>query len=305
MKRIKSILICGLVLALTGVTSLVVAAGGEHNTKAIVRSIHGKASYKLAGGDWLTLRVNQELSPGTELKTDADSAAYLQVNGYTSTIKLTESTTLTLAKMQEMGSFLSPDTSTDLKLDGGKVLGSVRKISANSDYKVTVPNGVAGIRGTDFEVTVTVTANGGLTLVFTSCSGDVFCQVNVAPGTPGLSSQTLTTGQSWTVQGTTAPNGITTLNSPTTLPPAELGFIVLAIEQMHQIVNAAIVTTTPNGPINTTTIVPPNTSASQTGGTTTTATMENIGGGDGGSVDVRSSGPPAIGITIIPATPTQ
>ena len=31
MKRIKSILICGLVLALTGVTSLVVAAGGEHD----------------------------------------------------------------------------------------------------------------------------------------------------------------------------------------------------------------------------------------------------------------------------------
>jgi hypothetical protein len=296
MKRIKSILVCGLVLALTGVTSLVVAAGGEHNTKAIVRSIHGKASYKLAGGDWVALRVNQELAPGTELKTEADSAVYLQVNGYTSTVKLTENTTLTLAKMLEMGSFLSPDTSTDLKLDGGTVLGSVKKISANSDYKITVPNGVAGIRGTDFEVTVTVTAGGGLTITFTSVSGNVFCQVNVPPGTVGQSSQTLTTGQSWTVQGTTAPNGITTLNSPTTLPPAALGIIVLDIEKAEQIVHTAIVTSTPgaNGTTTTTTIVPPNTSASQTGGnsSSTTTTAAITGGsddGDGGSFSLTSS----------------
>ena len=51
------------------------------------------------------------------------------------------------------------DTSTDLKLDGGEILGQVRKLSANSDYKVTVPNGVAGVRGTDFGVKVVVGPN--------------------------------------------------------------------------------------------------------------------------------------------------
>ena len=213
----------------------------------------------------MPLRVNQELSPGTDLKTGADSQIFLQVNGVTSTVEMTESTEMTLTKMLEMGSFFSPDTSTELKLDGGTVLGNVKKISANSDYKVTVPNGVAGIRGTSFEVTVTVDNNGGLTIRFTSAKGDVFCQVSVPPGTLGQTSQTLHTGDTWVVTGTIA-RGITTLNSPTTLPPAALGIIVLDIEHMLQVVGTAIVTTTPNGTVNTTTIVPPNTSASQTGG---------------------------------------
>ena len=277
MKRIKSILICGLVLALTGVTTLVVAAGGERDTKAIVRSIHGKASFKVAGGDSMPLRGNQELSPGTELKTDADSRVYLQVNGYTSTVELTENTDVTLTKMLRMGS----DTSTELKLDGGMVLGDVRKISANSDYKVTVPNGVAGIRGTSFEVTVTVDANGGLTIRFTSAKGEVFCQVRVAPGTLGQSSQTLTTGETWVVTGTVA-GGITTLNSPTTLPPEALGIIVLEIERLDHLVGPTI-TTTPQGPVIITTIVPPNTSASQTGGNGDTQTTTVNGTDDGGS----------------------
>ncbi|MGA2556915.1 MAG: FecR domain-containing protein [Verrucomicrobiota bacterium] len=284
MKRIKSILICGLVLALTGVASLVVAAGGDWNTKAIVRAIHGKVSYKAGGGDWMPLKVNQELSPGTQLKTDPGSEAYLQVNGFASTVKLTENTTVTLSKMMQMGSFFSPDSSTDLKLDGGKVLGSVRKLSANSDYKVTVPNGVAGIRGTDFEVTVTVESNGALSITFTSVTGTVFCQVTVAPGTPGQSSQTLTTGQSWTVTGTVA-NGITTLNSPITMPAAALGAIVLSVEQMQGIVNTAITisTTTPTTVI--TTIVPPNNSASQVGGSTPASSPVSPGedGGTGSS----------------------
>jgi hypothetical protein len=284
MKRIKSILICGLVLALTGVTTLVVAAGGEHNTKAIVRSIHGKASYKLAGTDWTPLRVNQELSPGTDLKTEADSQVYLQVNGVTSTVEMTESTTMTLTKMVEMGS----DTSTELKLDGGMVLGDVKKISANSDYKVTVPNGVAGIRGTSFEVTVTVDNNGGLTIRFTSAKGDVFCQVSVAPGTLGQTSQTLTTGETWVVTGTVT-GGITTLNSPTTLPPEALGIIVLEIIRLDRLAGP-IVTTTPNGPV-TTTIVPPNTSASETGGNGVHQTTVYSTDDGGGSFSLTGSMP--------------
>jgi len=290
MKRIKSILICGLVLALTGVASLVVAAGGEWNTKAIVRAIHGKVSYKAGGGDWMPLRVNQELSPGTQIKTDPGAEAYLQVNGFASTVKLTESTTVTLTKMMQMGSFFSPDSSTDLKLDGGKVLGSVRKLSANSDYKVSVPNGVAGIRGTDFEVTVTVESNGALSITFTSVTGTVFCQVTLAPGTAGQNSQTLTTGQSWTVLGTVA-NGITTLNSPINMPPAALGAIVLAIEEMQGEVNTDVVisTTTPSAVI--TVLVPPTTSASQVGGTAPASTPVSTGE-DGGTGSFSLTGTP-------------
>ncbi len=318
MKRIKSILICGLVLALTGVASLVIAAGGEWNTKAIVRAIHGKASYKVGGGDWMPLKVNQELSPGTQLKTDVGSEAYLQVNGFASTVKLTENTTVTLTKMMQMGAFLSPDSSTSLKLDGGTVLGSVRKLSANSDYKVTVPGGVAGIRGTDFQVTVTVENNGALSIVFTSVTGTIFCQVTVPPGTLGQSSQTLTTGQSWTVTGTVA-NGITTLTSPVTMPAAALGAIVLAVEEMQGIVNTATVvsTTTPTAVI--TVLVPPNDSASEVGGSIPPSPTFSIAGGfsmttvgssySGGSVMSQNSTPSVgaapVRVVNLPPVPTQ
>ena len=131
MKQIKTILVCGLVLALTGLTTMLVAAGGERHTKAIVRSVHGKVEYQAADGQWKPLRVNQDLNEGTLMKSDAGAEAYLQVNGLTSTIKLEEKTTITLKKMLAVGAGMGADTSTDLKLAEGTVLGSVRKLSAN------------------------------------------------------------------------------------------------------------------------------------------------------------------------------
>lgn len=204
MKQIKTILVCGLVLALTGLTTMLVAAGGERHTKAIVRSVHGKVQYQTEGGQWKPLRVNQELTEGTLMKSEAGADAYLQVNGLTSTVKLTESTTITLKKMLATGAGMSADTSTDLKLDDGTVLGSVRKLSANSDYQVTVPNGVAGIRGTDFEVKVVQTSPGNYVVTFTSVTGQIQCQATVTQGVLGgpvtgsVVVKNLQTGQSWT-----------------------------------------------------------------------------------------------------------
>ncbi|MGD0413349.1 MAG: FecR domain-containing protein [Verrucomicrobiota bacterium] len=203
MKRTKLILVCGLVLALTGLTTLLVAAGAQKDQKAIVRSVVGDVQYQVDGmGPFLALRVNMELNPKTVLKSGRGASAYLQVNGVTSVVKLTENTTVTLSTMTATGPGLDADKSTDLKLDGGTILGQVKKLSANSDYKVTVPNGVAGIRGTDFQVTVTV-QNGTVTVTFTSQTGTIFCQVTPAAGqTQEQSSRTLTSGQSWTVTGT-------------------------------------------------------------------------------------------------------
>ena len=185
MKRIKLILVCGLVLALTGLATLLVAAGAQRDGKATVRSVVGDVTYQMDGvGPFLPLRANMDLTPKTVLKSAPGGSAYLQVNGYISIIKMTESTTMTLAMMTASGPGLDADTSTDLKLDGGEILGQVRKLSANSDYKVTVPNGVAGVRGTDIGVKVVVGPNGAITVTFTSVTGLLFCQVNAPAGTP-------------------------------------------------------------------------------------------------------------------------
>jgi hypothetical protein len=227
MKRIKSILICGSALALTGLTTLLVAASGDRDAKAIVRSVHGDVKYQLPGGQFMPLKVNAVLDPQTVLKSTAGAEAYLQVNGTTSTVKLEESTTVTLSKMENLG---AGDSSTDLKLDGGKLLGKVKKLSANSDYKVAVPNGVAGIRGTDFQVSVTWDATGNnYTIVFTSVTGTIVCQVNFPIVTGGQDTRTLIDGQSWTVTGSVT-GGTLVINQPQTLPADVYAAILRAFD---------------------------------------------------------------------------
>lgn len=43
-------------------------------------------------------------------------------------------------------------TETQLDLKAGRITGSVKKMSAASKYEVKLPNGVAGIRGTTYDI---------------------------------------------------------------------------------------------------------------------------------------------------------
>ena len=45
-------------------------------------------------------------------------------------------------------------TETQLDLQAGHIFGSVKKMSAASKYEVKIPNGVAGIRGTVYDISV-------------------------------------------------------------------------------------------------------------------------------------------------------
>jgi hypothetical protein len=270
MKRTKLILVCGLVLALTGLTTLLVAAGAQKDKTANVRSVVGDVQYQVDGmGPFFALKVNMELNPKTVLKSGRGASAYLQVNGLTSVVKLTENTTVTLATMTATGPGRDADTSTDLKLDGGTILGSVKKLSANSDYKVTVPNGVAGIRGTDFQVTVTV-LNGTATVTFTSVTGTIVCQVNpIAGQPPGTSSRTLTSDQSWTVTVNVPVTGgpVTTLSlgTVTILSPADIAMFISGFVPPPPVVTTGTVAPTtapPPPPV----YVPPSTNPSTSGG---------------------------------------
>ena len=248
---------------------MVVAEGNSRDGKAVVRSMHGDVQYQVAGGEFKKLRTNMELTKDTVLKSAAGAEAYLQVNGFTSTVKLTESTEMTLEKMEQVGGFIGGDSTTDLKLASGTLLGSVRKISANSEYKVAVPNGVAGIRGTDFQVTVTFNGN-NFTVVFTSVTGQISCAVvNAPPGTQ--STANLTTGQSWTVNGTVSTaNGVTTV-SVGTVQTAPQSVIIAAQTGITQLQQVIVQSTTPP-----TTTTPPPPPPNQTDGT-------GSGGGNGGS----------------------
>jgi hypothetical protein len=256
MKRIKLILACGLTLAVTGLTTLLVAAGASKDATATVRSVLGTVNYKgPEGGDFKPLKVNQVLAPGTILQSGPNSQAYLIVNGLTSTVKVTENTTMTLTTMI---TYPAGDSSTMLKLDGGTLLGSVKKLSANSDYKITVPNGVAAIRGTDWQVTVTLNrTTGTYTITFTSVTGTIVCQVTPPPGSvpvPGVipgggnvggggvggpTTQTLNSGQSWTVTATVTtstvegqPPTVTTISVTAPIGVGRVGLADLVAQEL-------------------------------------------------------------------------
>jgi hypothetical protein len=204
MRKIQAVIVSGVALALLGAATLnqsLFAAEAPAQTKAVVRAVHGQGEY-FSGGNWLALRPNMELEAGTQIKTGPDSYVSLSVNGLRSAVKITQNTTLTLSKMDSMGSGLDSDSDTSLKLDAGTAMGQVRKLSANSRYEIETPNGVAGIRGTDWVISVVAHPDGSFTVTFTSVTGTVVASATVGTVTVV---KVLAAGQSWTPGGEVLP----------------------------------------------------------------------------------------------------
>ena len=156
--------------------------------------MHGAITFSTNGGSG-RLRMNMELPAGASITTGAETETYLQVNGKTSTIKVTENTTLELTKMDYQSTLFGKDTETVLTVKYGTILGSVRKLSANSSYMIHTPNGSAAVRGTDFQITATAFQGGVYAVTYACVTGQLIVTATV----DGKEiSQTLQTGQSWT-----------------------------------------------------------------------------------------------------------
>ena len=168
---------------------------GWKSETATIRSVHGSAQASIGGGPVQPLRPNMPLTEGATIQTGADSAVDLQVNGRTSTVRMTADTTMTLKTMKTLGE----DSETMLDLKVGTLLGSVKKISNNSKYELRTPRGVTRVRGGGFAVSCVPQPNGTPKVSFTCVTGQLLC---VGIGTMIYSSNpplmTLTSGQSWT-----------------------------------------------------------------------------------------------------------
>ena len=161
--------------------------------KAIVRSVHGEVAYA-TNGLFRPLKINMALPPGTTIRSGQGSDSYLQVNGFTSTIKVTELSMLELTRMDVHGTGRDADTETLLTVKYGTILYSVRKLSANSRYEVHTPNGAASVRGTDFQVTVTALATGKVHVSYTCVTGQLLVSADVDGQNV---TKVLATGQQW------------------------------------------------------------------------------------------------------------
>jgi hypothetical protein len=146
--------------------------------KATVRSVIGAVTYA-TDRVFLPLKINMQLPAGTIIKADRGASAYLQVNGFTSTIKVTEVSEVELTRMDVHGAGPDADTDTLLTVKVGTILAHVRKLSANSRFEMHTPNGVAAVRGTDFQVTVEYFTIGKVQVTYTCVTGQLLVSANV------------------------------------------------------------------------------------------------------------------------------
>jgi hypothetical protein len=200
MNRMQSLLKSLFVFGVTLAAISTLAAENVVQVSAKVVRIKGDARYKVGSGAWQTLKRGDELKAGTILETGVNSRVDLmlgegtppvarpvvgEVLTYTpaaeqNMVRVWENSRLGLDKLTRTETGAEPVTDTQLDLQAGHIFGSVKKMSAASKYEVKIPNGVAGIRGTVYDISVEGVIKclvGSIYLAYVDSSGKPASQV--------------------------------------------------------------------------------------------------------------------------------
>jgi hypothetical protein len=161
--------IWGVALALATFIGLSTNSRAEvkQNT-AVVRSVRGTgggpgtAQYTAAGeSGWKKLTVGTRLKQGATIKTAQGSIVDLFLGENGPVVRVTEDTIMGVDKLTRDNTGQETVIETQLDLRNGRILGNVKKLAAASKYEVKTPVGVAGIRGTQYDIS----ANGRVTVI--------------------------------------------------------------------------------------------------------------------------------------------
>jgi hypothetical protein len=171
---ISSIVVCGIALAMV---STAVAESKEYVAKVV--RIKGGARYSLGNDSYQPLKVGMILKSGAKIQTGTELGSFVDlilgdvdetsvvpkprpaVVGATvsfiptatqNTIHLFEGTELCIDKLLSTETGADVVTETQLELKKGHIIGNIKKMSAASKYEVKLPKGVAGIRGTIYDI---------------------------------------------------------------------------------------------------------------------------------------------------------
>jgi len=207
---LKGLVACGIAVAMVG--SL--AAQTPTQGAAKVVRIKGSARYTTGGNVWQALKLGAVLKPGTVIQTGLDRGSFVDLalgDGETplpsspavrevatanavppsagggssakvdqNVVRLFENTVLGVDKITELKTGADTVTETQLDLKAGHILGTVKKMSANSKYEIKLPKGVAGIRGTWYDLTANAllkVMDGSVVLANVKDDGSVLTQV--------------------------------------------------------------------------------------------------------------------------------
>jgi FecR protein len=180
MRNIYSAVMCGTMLVLGVAASAQTLKPG---VATIVR-IQGEARYSLGDGNWHPLVVGKMLGAGAVVQTAHDAVVDIvlgksvempqaapvpdrvgpapdaNIRGLIdykpaveqNMVRMTGDTVMGIDKLTVSDTGLDTVSDTELDLKHGRIFASVKKLSAASEYFVKIPNGVAGVRGTLFEI---------------------------------------------------------------------------------------------------------------------------------------------------------
>jgi hypothetical protein len=202
----KLLMAGALLLAAGCATTAPVPNGGVLSAKVV--RLKGAARCSTGGDVWQQLKTGDIVKPGTCIQTDAKSRVDLvfgterhssQPSSEQSTLRIWGDSLLGIDKLTIKQTGMELVTDTELDLKAGHIYGVVKKMSAASKYEVKLPNGVAGIRGTEFDITAKGEVkvwSGSVVLAIVGPDGSTQTQVIMGSpkGDASLSAQPSTAG---------------------------------------------------------------------------------------------------------------
>jgi FecR protein len=213
MKHTRSFLtrlvLCGTAISMA---SALVAGAAQEGVAKVLR-IKGSARYSLGNNNWLPLNPGDILRPGTLIQTGQAEGTYVDLalmrEGATApatvsrtmvghlgfsaagmvryhpvaeqnTIRIWENSLVGIDRLtfSDTGEGTVSDTQLDLK--AGHILGTVKKMPAAARYEIKLPNGVAGVRGTVYDITANGlirVASGTVVYSFVNAQGNIQTRV--------------------------------------------------------------------------------------------------------------------------------
>ncbi len=193
---LNRLLACGVALAMV---STLAAQTVNQGVAKVVR-LTGAARYATGSNAGKLLKVGDIIKPGSVIQTADKSRVDLvlgdgsapvaspapgeglsyQPSVEQNLVRMWENTLLGIDKLSVTQTGADEVSDTQLDLKAGHIFGMVKKLSAASKYEVKIPNGVAGIRGTVFDISaegVVKVLSGSVVLAYVGPDGTVVTQV--------------------------------------------------------------------------------------------------------------------------------
>jgi hypothetical protein len=100
-------------------------------------------------------------------------------------VRVLENSVLVIEKLTTTDTGADTVSDTELNLKKGGIFASVKKLSAAAQYIVKTPTGIAGVRGTQFELVLNDDGSVKMCAVYKTTNADGGLVIVTAPGDPG------------------------------------------------------------------------------------------------------------------------